>query len=427
MSSPSRRRFLTLSAAGALGVGAAGTLAACGGRSASTSDELTVQIWDPNQKAGVQAALDAFVASDAGTPVRLDLIPEDQYYTKLDASLGAGAGPDVMWQSSKTPGYVAGGALEPLDEYIAKAGIDMSAYIPTITSLYSVDGHQYGIPKDVDTWVVVYNARLFAEHGVSEPSSEWTWEEMLELSQQLLDASGRTGAIGSFRTSLNSSVSDIAHQLGGSLVSEDGTTATLTSEPVVQSVQSLLDLVDSGFAPDLSQKADYDSLSALLAGNLFFAVVPSWDITAVASASEGPDHFKVVRPPSVNGSFVSNTNGLAYTLNAHSVRKDEAFALIRSLTSVEGASAHAGAGAGLPAIAAAQDAWFEANSSIGTIEAVRAAAENVYLRTTTRVPKARPGMDQIETIVMPQMWAGSLSVEDALEQANELMQEALDS
>ena len=38
-----------------------------------------------------------------------------------DTSLGAGAGPDVMWQSSKAPGYVAGGALEPLDEYIAKA------------------------------------------------------------------------------------------------------------------------------------------------------------------------------------------------------------------------------------------------------------------------------------------------------------------
>ena len=71
MNSPSRRRFLTLSAAGALGVGAAGTLAACGGRSASTSDELTVQIWDPNQKAGVQAAIDAFVASDAGTPLSL--------------------------------------------------------------------------------------------------------------------------------------------------------------------------------------------------------------------------------------------------------------------------------------------------------------------------------------------------------------------
>jgi multiple sugar transport system substrate-binding protein len=427
MTTLSRRRFLTLSAAGALGVGAAGTLAACGGRSASASGELTVQIWDPNQEAGVRAAIDAFAASDAGVPTRLDLIPEGQYYTKLDASLGAGAGPDVMWQSSKVPDYVAGGALEPLDDYITDAGIDMSAYIPAITSLYNIDGHQYGIPKDVDTFVVIYNARLFAEHGVAEPSPEWTWEEMLDVSQQLLDASGWTGAIGSFRTDLNASISDIAQQLGGGLVSEDGKTATLATEPVEEAVQRLLDLVEAGFAPDLSQKADYDALSSLIAGNLFFAVIPSWDLTAVAGASEGPDHFKAVRLPSVDGSFVSNTNGLAYTLNAHSQRKDEAFALIRSLTSVEGASAHAAAGAGLPAIPAAQDAWFEANSSIGRIETVREAAGNLYLRTTTRVPKSRPGMDKIETIVMPPMWAGTLPVADALEQANTMMQEALDS
>lgn len=426
MTTLSRRHLLGLAAAGAVSTG---TLAACSsgaGGSDSLPSELTVQIWDPNQQAGVQAAVDGYATTDGASPVRVDLIPEDQYYTKLDASLGAGAGPDVMWQSSKAPDYIAGGALEPLDDYIAEAGIDMTQYATEIAELYNIDGKQYGIPKDMDAWVVVYNAALFAEHGVAEPSPEWTWEDMLATAQQLLDASGQQGSVLYFSNSLVNGFSDIVHQLGGSLVSEDGTQATVDSEQGREAFARLFELVDKGYAPDLSQKADFDSLTALISGSLFMSTVPSWDIVAISGSGAEKDTFKAVRMPSINGDYRANTNGLSYTLNAASKQKDAAFGLIEHLASLEGATQHAEAGAGLPAIAAAPDPWFTANENIGNIDAVRDAAQNVYLRTSTRVPASRPGISEAQTNVMPRIWAKEITVDEGLAEIQETIQGALD-
>lgn len=423
----SRRQSIALTFAAIASAGGASTLTACSGKQGKSGSKVTVQIWDPNQQKGVKAALDAYGSTAGASEVQLDVIPEAQYYTKLDAALGAGAGPEVMWQSSKITTYIDGGAIEPLDEYIARDKLDMSIYAPEISALYTIDGKHYGLPKDLDAWVVIYNAKLFAEAGVDEPSAEWTWEDMLKISQALLEASGKKGEICYFGTSLNGSTSDITHQLGGAYISDDGKTATFNTKEVRTAIQYMMDLVDKGYAPDISQKADYDSLASLISGNLYFSTVPSWNIAAVAAASEGGDHFKAVRIPSVNGSYVTNTNGLCYAMNANAADKDSAWDVLKYLASLEGAKAHGAGGAGLPAIAEAQEGWFEVNAAIGNIDVVKDAAANLYLRTTTAYPKARPGMDELSTTIVPDLWARRISVDEFLQQANEIMQKALDA
>ncbi|ASQ93431.1 MULTISPECIES: extracellular solute-binding protein [unclassified Streptomyces] len=82
----------------------------------SGSINLSLMIWGPTQKAGVQKAVDGLKAANPDVKLYLQQVPVDQYY-RLDVPLGAGEGLDVMWQSSTAPNYVDGGALQPLDEY----------------------------------------------------------------------------------------------------------------------------------------------------------------------------------------------------------------------------------------------------------------------------------------------------------------------
>ncbi|WP_304650881.1 ABC transporter substrate-binding protein [Tessaracoccus sp. OS52] len=422
----SRRRLFSLAAA----AGAASALAACSPEASKAPDAasaaLIVQIWDAVQKGGVQAAIDGFAKNSSST-VRLDVLPEDQYYQSLDASLGAGKGPDVMWQSSKAIEYVQGGAIEPLDERIAEAGIDLSQYAPQITSLYNFDGKQYGIPKDMDAWVMVYNPAILDKHGVSAPSPEWTWQDMLAIGQELLDASGNRGNIIGYDTNLAFGCSDAVHHSGGRFVSEDGTKAVIDSDEAVDGFNRILELMDLGLAPNPAERADFDALSALTSGNLAIAMIPSWQISALGEAVTDDLPLTAVRLPSSNGNFACNTNGLSYMLNANSAAKDQAFSLMAWMTSLDGARLHAANGAGLPALPAAQDAWFEANSAIKDIDAVRVASENVYLRPSTAFPKARPGLTEASTNVLPQLWAKAVTVPEALAQMNDVIQRSLDS
>lgn len=434
MSAISRRRLLGLGAT----AGLAGALVGCTGGATpggatgtagagSGSAKLTVQIWDSVQRNGVQAAIDAFTAQNAATQVTLDLLPEDQYYQALDSSLAAGQGPDVVWQSSKAIEYVQGGVIEALDERIAAAGIDLSKYAPEITKLYNFDGRQYGIPKDMDAWVMIYNRATFDQHGVPAPTADWTWDDMVRTGHALLDKSGDRGNIIGYNLGLSFGCADSVYQNGGRFVSEDGKKAQMNTAESIAGFTRILELMDAGLVPNPAQRSDFNALNALTSGHLPIAMIPSWQISAVADAVTDALPLAAVRLPSTNGDFACNTNGLSYMVNANSKAKDEAFNLLAALTSLEGARLHAANGAGLPALPEAQDAWFEANKAVAGIDAVRDASQNVYLRPTTAHPKARPGFTESSTNILPRLWSKDLSVPDALGQMNDIVQRALDS
>lgn len=416
-------------AAAGIPVGALATLslAGCstgGETGASDNVELTVMIWDANQKDGVQKAIDGFVATHPGTSVKLNLVPADQYYTKLDASLAAGSGPDVMWQSSKAIDYIEGGALEPLDAFIEAAGTDLSQFNEMVTTLYSIDGKQYGLPKDMDTWVFILNTEIFARLGVAEPASDWTWDDMLAVAEELRKKGQPEGQVVYYNNALWNGVATLVHQSGGAVIKADGKTAGLDSDAGRNAFALLLDLVDKGYAPDTAKLADYNPLNSLLSGNLAMSAVPSWNISAVAAAaSDG--QFAAIRFPSVNHNFDTDTNGLAYTLNAASKHKDAGFELIGYLTSLEGARLHAQGGAGLPAIAEAQADWIAANKAVANIEVVSEAADHVFTRPSSAFPQSRPAIEKSANTVMPAIWARTMEVDEGIRQINDAIGSAL--
>ncbi|MFJ2967545.1 ABC transporter substrate-binding protein [Streptomyces collinus] len=410
----------------ALFVGAVG----CSGDSSGSSKNgnLSLMIWDPAQKAGVQKAVDGFEAANPGIHVTLEQVPEDQYYTKLDASLSSGGGPDVMWQSSKAPAYVDGGALQPLDEYIKRDKVSLAAYPATLVNLYKIHGKQYGMPKDQDVWTVVYNASVFKKLGVKDvPTPDWTWDDMVKIAKEIKAKQTSSADVPMYYNYFfNSGVASIIRQLGGTVV-KDGK-GTVSSPDGIKAFEMVKDLQDQKLIPKVADSADYNAVTSLISGHLAMAKIPSYQLSLLSQADVPSGTFHVVPQPSINRSNAQDTNGLSYVMNAHSSHKDEAWKLIKYLTSDKGASLHVEGGASPAANVSpsVQAAYYKTNGKlVGLHDAFATTLRQNYLRTTTQYPALRAVLDQIEGTVTGPYYAGSLSAPQAAKKIDDIMNGAL--
>ena len=87
------------------------------------------------------------------------------------------------------PGYatlVSKNTLEPLDNYITEAGIDLSQYGGVDTQI-TVNDQLYELPFRNDFWVVFYNKDIFDAAGVDYPTNDMTFEEYDALARQVAD------------------------------------------------------------------------------------------------------------------------------------------------------------------------------------------------------------------------------------------------
>ncbi len=387
---------------------------------------LSLMIWDPAQKAGVQKAVDAFQGANPGIKVDLIQVPPDQYYTKLDASLGAGEGPDVMWQSSKASYYVDGGALEPLNDYIKKDKLSLDDYNKKIVDLYNFGGKQYGIPKDMDAWTFIYNASVFKKLGVEAPKPEWTWDDMVRIAKEVKAKQGQSDVPLYYNYSFNNGVSSLVHALGGKVI--DNNKGTMSSAAGTKALEMIKALQDDGLILKVASSSDFNPVTSLISGKLAMAEIPSWNLSLLSKADQPEGTFQVIRMPSVNGSWTTDTNGLVYVMNVNSKQKDDAWKLIRFLTSEQGAVLHAEGGAGLPANSSkiALRAFVKANDKLGGLEqALSVTMDQSYLRTTTQFPKVIPGNAKISSTLMGPFYAGTVSAADTAKKIDDALNEAL--
>lgn len=422
---PSRLLVLTTVVAAVVATLVGCTATSSGG---SDSSQLSLMIWDPGQKAGVQKAVDGFQVANPDIKVSLEQVPEDQYYTKLDASLGAGEGPDVMWQSSRAPVYVEGGALEPLDEYIAKDKVSMDAYPKNLVGLYNFDGKQYGMPKDQDVWSVVYNTAVFKKLGVTDvPTADWTWEDMIRIGEEVKSKQTSSADVPMYYNyDFNRGVGSLVHSLGGTVV-KDGK-GSVSSPQGVKAFEMIKDLQDRKLIPPVKDSADFKGTASLISGSIAMAKVPSWELSLLTQADVPSGTFHMVPQPSVNGSRATDTNGLSYVMNANSKQKDAAWKLIKYLTSDEGAKLQVEGGASLAANVSSdvKQAYYKANSKIdGVQETFNVTLEQNYLRTTTEFPKTRGVMPEIESTVAGPYYAGAMSASEAASRADSILTKSL--
>ncbi|MDE5939260.1 MAG: sugar ABC transporter substrate-binding protein [Lachnospiraceae bacterium] len=320
---------------------------------AAADEEITLKwaIWDKDITPYWQAIKDGYEATHPGVTVEMTDLGATDYMTVLATELsGSGSDFDVV-TIKDVPGYatlVSKNTLEPLDSYIADAGIDLSLY-GGVDSQVRVDGNLYELPFRNDFWVVFYNKDIFDAAGVDYPTNDMTFEQYDELARKLADPTFGSQVYGTHYHTWRSAV-----QLFGVL---DGKHTVMDGNydffrPYYEMVLKQEDDSICRNYADLSAEGLHYS-AAFSGGDVAMLNMGSWYIsTLIASLASGEydtslcGNWGIVKYPHAEGVEPGSTLGTITGLAVAGVsdQKDAAFDFVEWVSGPEGAAVMAATG-----------------------------------------------------------------------------------
>ncbi len=415
-----------------LGVIMAGSLVACQntggigktetGNKSNTKTKITFALWDEVQKPVFDEIIEKFEAENKDIDVELQLTPWSQYWTKLDAAMGADNAADVFWMNTYLPKYANAGVLEPLDEYIEKDGVNMDHYVKTVADSLRYDGKQYCLPKGIDTVQVFYNKAIFKKYSIAEPAKGWTWEEMVEIASQLKD---KISAAGSDEYPLlmeldpQPSYFNFISQTGGFVISEDKKTAGFDQQGTIKAYQDIVDLMDAGLMPGNEVLSDTKGTDLFLSQKGAMLFMGSWKVPVLDEASFGEQIGTIAMPIKEHGNQ-SVIGGLGFAVNSKSKEKEAAWKLVKYLAGEESNKLQAEAKIDVPALLSAQQYYKTKNIDA---EVIFEAAKTGYpFPTSLTVADWLPSVSEISG----KIFAKEITPDQGCKQIQKAMQSVLD-
>ena len=264
----SRRSFLAASAA----LAAASLTTGCGGASDGKT-HLTFQIWDVAQRDGMQAMCDAYTEQHPDVVIEVQVTSWDEYWTKLEAATMAKQAPDIFWMHTNEILKYADN-----DKLVDCSGIvetDKFSEI-SLANASGSDGKLYGVPKDKDTVGLVYNKEMFDAAGVAYPDENWTWDDLIDASQKIYDATGNYGFMAYSEDHLG--YWSFVYQAGGSILTEDKTRANFTDPATRMAMEFYINLQKNDWCPTQTYFAETSPGTAFFSGYGAMFFEGNWNI-----------------------------------------------------------------------------------------------------------------------------------------------------
>jgi multiple sugar transport system substrate-binding protein len=329
--------------------------------------------------------VEEFNASHPNIHLTFEVITYEEARGTLATRLAAGEAPDVVGPVGIGGAEAFHGEWLDLTPYIEASGFDLSKYEQAAVELYSAGGEgQVGIPFAVYPSVMFYRTSLFEEAELNEPphaygekyvwpdgtEAEWDYDTVRELAKRLtVDKNNLDATQAGFDPTAIAQYGyepqrDDVRGLGayfgpGSVVSEDGTTIEIPPAWAASwkywydgMWKDHIILTGKEYdSDDWAGQVDY----AFFTGRVAMSTNFLWSTYGVA---EGGDDWDLAAVPAYQGETTSPLNADTFRIMKDSEHPEEAFEVVRYF--LEDASADLlDIYAGMPAIPAEQDAFFE--------------------------------------------------------------------
>lgn len=258
------------------------------------------------------------------------------------AALQGSGKPDVVRIPRDRLGtYVARGVIEPLTDCLQKTGVDLANYRDAAVKQVTIDGTVYAMPEFfwVSNWLV--DDDLFKQAGLDPKTWDvGNWDQITAANKALLDKTKT-------RIGIDPKVWDNGDRFpmwvaaaGGALISDDGKTAQLDSQPVVDALTFTKSLIDAHggltkFKDLIGQTGDFFGAENEFAKDLEGAFpMQQWYLNVLAGSS--PD-TKVTALPfkTKDGQTITYAEGDALAIVKGTQNPDAACAFVTSMTSTD--------------------------------------------------------------------------------------------
>lgn len=205
----SRRQFLRLAAASTASL----ALAACGAGSQSPAAEPSAAAQAPAQVSGQPQKIRAMMwnnspvldenfklraqmfneAHQGQYEIDLQLLPYDQYWSRLDLAYAANDPIDTyMWDVQAYSHYKAGLLRNLQADFAAvEAFADAEQYPLELYDYWRFDGtNLFGLPENIQMMALYYNKDIFDAAGIPYPDATWSYDKLLEVARELTITEG---------------------------------------------------------------------------------------------------------------------------------------------------------------------------------------------------------------------------------------------
>lgn len=402
-------------------------LTACGGSGDSKeSGKLVFQIWDAGQKAGMEKLASAYMEEHPGVKIEVQATGWDEYWTKLEASATSNSMPDIFWMhSNQMYKYADNGILADCSDIVETDKYSENA----VANAQGSDGKIYGVPKDKDLVVLVYNKELFDQAGVSYPDDEWTWDDMADASEQIYDKTGKYGYMAYAHDQIG--YWNFVYQNGGEILNEDGTEAEYTEPATADAIKYYIDLQKNDWCPTQDQFANTSATEQFFSGQGAMFYAGSWDLTNFCTTYKDMNGKwdvavlpKCPNPENGDGKAVIS-NSVSYVTAAKGKNKDLAMDFLKFLGSEEGQKIEGESGVAIPAYNGLEDCWaktFAENDYDVNVENIIPMFDYSvkYVNNPSR-PSWEPKVKQ--TVL--DIYAGNTSVDDGIQSMQDIVTEAI--
>ena len=347
------------------------SITGCG--SADGKTHLTFQIWDVAQRESMEAICDAYTAQHPDVEIEVQVTNWTEYWTKLEAAAESNTMPDIFWMHTNQILYYAdfGMLADVTDLY---AGEDPNYYQShfseiSIGNASGSDGRLYGVPKDKDNLVLVYNKEMFDAAGVAYPTDQWTWDDMTDASQKIYDKTGKYGFMAYNDDQMG--YWSFVYQAGGCILTEDKTRAGFDQPATRRGMEFYVGLQDYDWCPKQAYFAETAPGTAFFSEIGSMYVEGNWELMNKCVSFPNMAGKWDIAPmpmcpdPASGDGRATISNGLCYSTAARGKTRDIALDVIKFFGTEEAQLLASSYGAAISAYNGTEQPYFDAFDKAG--------------------------------------------------------------
>ncbi|WP_405875401.1 MULTISPECIES: extracellular solute-binding protein [unclassified Streptomyces] len=314
----------------------------------------TVKVWAAQGDADVlDEVIKPFKAANPDVTVKFTLIPNAEYYTKLQSAIAAGKGPDVaQFFPESQAQFLDSSILRSVPDGL----VDPDSFFKSLWNAGVVKDVAYTVPWYAYTYALVYRSDLAKKAGAKAPT---TWDEMVPFFKALQGAGAGHGLGADIGWDIfnGQDVAMYAWQAGGSLLSSDGKW-TLDTPAMVDALKYNASFFTSSVA-DTSGPTFLDAQPYFVSGKTATMITGPWVIgqldTAAKKTGWTASHVATAPLPAGASGSSSFSAGGSWGVLADSSNAEASWKLIRHISKPSTQVAQYKAYSSLPAVISAWD------------------------------------------------------------------------
>lgn len=297
---------------------------------AAKSDPVELTFWGDWGGEGqkqFETMVDAFNKSQ--DKIRVKYVLQQDMITKFLTAATSGGSPDILfWDRWRTSLYAPKNVLHPVDEFMAKDGLNKDDFYGEALKELSYQDKLYGLPLTVDARALFYNKKILADAGINTPPT--TWDELEQDAIKTTKWNGNKLEVAGFSLGDNGLFNMYLQQAGGHMLSDDGTKTDFNNDQgksVLEYWDRLLNkdkVYKVGFEQGLGEGTD-----AFVTGKLAMQYTGPWMLSTYKKYGKDLD-FGIVPPPAgPNGDKGSVMGGFGLVIPEGSKHQAEAWEFIK--------------------------------------------------------------------------------------------------